>query len=63
VKIDVAKSGDLAYSLGTWQLKGKNPKGEDVTQSGKYITVWKKQQDGRWKVVADTGTVDPPKNQ
>jgi ketosteroid isomerase-like protein len=62
VKIDVAKSGDLAYSLGTWQLKGKNPKGEQVTQAGKYITVWKKQKDGRWKVVADTGTVDPPAN-
>jgi ketosteroid isomerase-like protein len=60
VKIDVAKSGDLAYSLGTWQLKGKNPKGEEVTQTGKYITVWKKQKEGRWKVVADTGTVDPP---
>src|SRR3954467_2789265 len=60
VKIDVAASGDLAYSVGTWQLKGKNPAGEDVTQTGKYITVWKKQKDGSWKVVADTGTVDPP---
>ena len=60
VKIDVAASGDLAYSLGTWQLKGKNPEGKDVTQTGKYITVWKKQKDGSWKVVADTGTVDPP---
>jgi ketosteroid isomerase-like protein len=59
VKIEVAASGDLAYSLGTWQLKGKDPKGNDVTQTGKYITVWKKQKDGSWKVVADTGTVDP----
>jgi len=60
VKIDVARSGDLAYSLGTWHLKGKNPKGEEVEQTGKYLTVWKKQQDGSWKVVADTGNVDPP---
>src|SRR5690242_1268194 len=60
VKIEVAASGDLAYSLGTWQLEGKDPKGNDVTQTGKYITVWKKQKDGSWKVVADTGTVDPP---
>jgi ketosteroid isomerase-like protein len=60
VKIDIAASGDLAYSLGNWQLKGKDPKGNDVTQTGKYITVWKKQRDGSWKVVADTGTVDPP---
>ena len=60
VKIEVADSGDLAYSLGTWQLKGKDPKGNDVTQTGKYLTVWKKQKDGSWKVVADTGNVDPP---
>jgi ketosteroid isomerase-like protein len=64
-KIDVARSGDLAYSLGTWHLQGKNPKGEEVEQTGKYLTVWKKQTDGSWKVVADTGNVDPPakKNQ
>ncbi len=60
VKIDVAASGDLAYSLGTWQLKGKDPSGNEVAQTGKYITVWKKQKDGSWRVVADTGTVDPP---
>ena len=59
-KIEVARSGDLAYSLGTWHLKGKNPKGEEVEQTGKYLTVWKKQKDGRWRVVADTGNVDPP---
>src|SRR3954465_1207741 len=35
VKIDVASSGDLAYSLGTWQLKGKDPSGNEVTQTGK----------------------------
>jgi ketosteroid isomerase-like protein len=60
VKIDVAASADLAYSVGTWQLKGKDAAGNDVTETGKYITVWKKQKDGSWKVVADTGTVDPP---
>jgi len=60
VKIEVADSGDLAYSLGTWQLKGKDQKDNDVTQTGKYLTVWKKEKDGSWKVVADTGNVDPP---
>jgi len=60
VKIDVAQSGDLAYSVGNWQLKGKDPSGNEVTRTGKYITVWRKQKDGSWKVVADTGTIDPP---
>src|SRR5262249_10247264 len=49
VRIDVAASGDLAYSVGTWHLEGKNPAGEWVVQTGKYMTAWKKQKDGSWK--------------
>ena len=60
VRIDVAASGDLAYSVGTWRLEGKNPAGEEVVQTGKYMTAWRKQKDGSWKVVADTGTSDGP---
>jgi ketosteroid isomerase-like protein len=63
VRVEVAESGELAYSLGTWELVGKTPDGKEVTQTGKYLTAWKKQKDGSWKVVADTGTVDPPKKQ
>jgi ketosteroid isomerase-like protein len=58
VKVDVAASGDLAYTVGTWQLNGKNRKGEPVSMTGKYMTVWKKQPDGTWKVVADMGNAD-----
>jgi ketosteroid isomerase-like protein len=58
VKIDVAASGDLGYTVGTWQLTGKNHKGEPVSMKGKYMTVWKKQADGAWKVVADMGNAD-----
>jgi ketosteroid isomerase-like protein len=58
VKVDVAASGDLAYTIGTWQLTGKNRKGEPVSLTGKYVTVWKKQADGTWKVAADIGNED-----
>jgi ketosteroid isomerase-like protein len=58
VKVDVAASGDLGYTVGTWQLTGKNRKGEPVSMKGKYMTVWKKQADGAWKVVADMGNAD-----
>lgn len=58
VKVDVADSGDLAYTIGTWQLTGKNRKGEPISMTGKYVTVWKKQADGTWKVAADIGNED-----
>jgi ketosteroid isomerase-like protein len=60
-KADVAASGDLGYTFGTWLLTGKSNAGEAVNLTGKYATVWKKQGDGSWKVVLDIGNVDPPK--
>jgi ketosteroid isomerase-like protein len=50
-------SGDLAYTYGTWTFtsKDKDKDGNPVTQSGKYTTIWKRQSDGKWKVVLDMG--------
>jgi ketosteroid isomerase-like protein len=59
-KADVAASGDLGYTFGTWELRGKSRSGDDVRRTGKYATVWKKQNDGSWKVVLDLGNTDPP---
>lgn len=52
-KVEVAHSGDLAYSMGTYQLEVKAPQVKPMTDRGKFIEVWKKQADGRWKAVAD----------
>ena len=51
--IEVAKSKDMAYDVGTYQLKVNDPQGNPATQIGKYVVVWKKQADKQWKVVAD----------
>jgi uncharacterized protein (TIGR02246 family) len=53
-KVDVAKSGDIAYSQGSYTTTSTNPKTKKpATDKGKYVTVFKKQADGSWKVVAD----------
>lgn len=52
----VSDMGDLGYSWGTWEMTP--PSGAAV--SGKYITVWRRQADGSWKVEADLGSMDPP---
>ena len=59
-KVEVARSGDLAYILGTIQLATKDPKGNPVNDRGKLVEVWKKQAGGNWKVVADIFNSDLP---
>ncbi len=50
----VSQAGDLGYSIGTLELTVDDAEGNPVTRNGKYTTVWRKQEDGQWKVVADT---------
>ncbi len=57
---EVAKSGDLGYTRGTYELTFNNAAGKPVTEKGKYVTVWKKQADGSWKVAADVFNADAP---
>ena len=59
-KIDVAKSGDMAFDYGTYSMSYKNAAGRAEKDHGKYATVWKKQADGAWKVALDTNCSDLP---
>ncbi len=55
VKADVAAGGDLGYTIGVAEFRTKAKDGSPMIRPGKYLTVWKKQKDGSWKVVADLG--------
>jgi len=59
VRGDMAASGDLGYTYGTYVFKSKNKDGNIVSTYGKYMSVWKKQKDGSWKVVVDMGNSGP----
>jgi uncharacterized protein (TIGR02246 family) len=59
-KADVARSRDLAYVMGTYQIVAKNPQGKSQEDHGKMVEVWKKQADGKWKTVADIFNSDVP---
>jgi len=56
-RTDVAKSGDLAYTSGSFQVIFTNTQTKKVeSQTGTYVTVFRKQADGSWKAVADIAT-------
>jgi uncharacterized protein (TIGR02246 family) len=57
-KLTVAKAGDMAYELGTYELAFDGDQGP-VRDKGKYVVVWKK-VDGNWKAAADIFNSDGP---
>lgn len=60
--VDVAASGDLAYTYGTYEFHSVGKDGKPTVEYGKYATVWKKQKTGEWQVVLDTGNPSPAPN-
>jgi uncharacterized protein (TIGR02246 family) len=59
-KVDVANSGDMAYSRGHYTEKYTDKKtGKVMSGTGNYLAVYKKQDDGSWKIVADFASADP----
>lgn len=54
-RVEVSKSADLGYTFGNWILTTADGK----KSYGNYVTFWKKQNDGTWKYVLDTGNSTP----
>lgn len=50
---EVSASGELGYTSGPYQVRPG--RGLEPTAFGHYVSVWKKQADGTWKVLLDIG--------
>ena len=60
-RVQVAQSGDMAYTRGHFTMRSTDPATKQPRQdSGSYLTVWKKQDDGSWKAVEDFVTPGAP---
>jgi ketosteroid isomerase-like protein len=55
---DASRSSDLGYTTGPWTYRAKGAK-DHVSAWGEYITLWRKQSDGVWKVAFDGGISHP----
>ena len=52
-------SGDMGYTWGHFEGHSKDANGNPVVTNGRYMTIWRKQPDGQWKVVLDAGANEP----
>ena len=59
-KVEVAKSGDLGFVSGTYEFSMNDASGKPVIDHGKYVEVWEKKADGKWKCGTDTWNSDRP---
>lgn len=57
IKADV--DGDIGYTFGNYFLKTQTADLRDTTLYGNYVSIWKRQPDGSWKYVLDTGNPTP----
>lgn len=57
---DVSASGDMGYTYGPATFEVKDSTGNRKVLTSYYLTIWKKQPDGQWKYVMDTGTQPKP---
>ncbi len=55
---EISADGTLGYTTGPWTFEGGERTGNNRTH-GHFVTIWKIQTDGAWKVVLDIGNTYP----
>ena len=53
-QVEVASASDLAWSTGTCEVTFTGAKGRPASDVSKWVKIWKKQPDGRWKCSANS---------
>jgi ketosteroid isomerase-like protein len=56
-KIEVASSGDMAWEIGTFDLRLSDAQGQPMEIPGKYVVTWRK-IGPTWRVEADIFNTD-----
>lgn len=66
IKADVSQSNDLGYTYGSYELRETSAAAATTgaaaaaAEKGYFVRVWKRNKDGKWKVVLDTTNPLPP---
>ncbi len=51
--VEISSAGDLGYSTGPWEYRSN--RSDTVTYYGQFVSIWQRQADDSYKVMADLG--------
>lgn len=52
-KTVVSGSGDIGYTIGTYELRRPEPDGTEVRVAGRHLCTWRKTTDGAWRCMLE----------
>ena len=52
-------SGDMGYTWGHYEGRSKDRDGNSKVTTGRYLTIWRREPDGSWKVLLDSSSEEP----
>ena len=55
---DISDDGTLGYNYGRYESRRSGKDGTEIIRGGWFLSIWKRQPDGAWKYVMDTGVPD-----
>lgn len=58
VYIEASSGGDLGFTTGPYEVR-RRAGDEKAVAFGEYLSIWKRQENGTWRVVLDVGTDHP----
>ena len=58
-KVDVSQDGTLGYTWGRFDLTTHGKDGKAAVDTGIYLTIWRRDSDGVWKIAFDGGPALP----
>ncbi len=58
-KAEFLGDGDIGFVVGRYEVHFIGADGKTQVTKGTYLTTWRLQKDGSWKVISDVGSPDP----
>jgi ketosteroid isomerase-like protein len=55
----MSPAGDMGYTWGHYEGRSKDKDGNSKVTTGRYLTIWRKEADGSWKVMLDASQEEP----
>ena len=54
----LSPAGDMGFTYGEWRMTRESDEGSLLLGTGRYVSIWQRDDEGNWRVVLDVGNAD-----